>query len=273
MKHEGFKTCDQSGFCKRNRAYADNAVTSGNAWASPYGITAGTVQVDRGQLTGIIVKKTGEDSEAVHSFPLKVTFLRSGAARVTVDELKRQQKDIELRHGSQARKERYNEASSWALVAEDKPDPNAKADKTEAETIIRYGPHGQYRAVVKHIPFSIDFYRENEVQVRFNGNGFLNIEHWRPKIEKGKREKEELKEGEQPPAVEEQNETGEDESTWWEETFGGNTDSKPKGPESVGLDITFPGYEHVYGVPGHASSLSLRQTRYDYHSVFPVYHD
>lgn len=35
----------------------------------------------------------------------------------------------------------------------------------------------------------------------------------------------------------------------------------PIGPESVGLDITFPGYEHVYGIPEHASSLTLKETR------------
>lgn len=34
------------------------------------------------------------------------------------------------------------------------------------------------------------------------------------------------------------------------------------GPEAFSLDITFPGYEHVYGIPQHASSLSLKQTRF-----------
>lgn len=29
----------------------------------------------------------------------------------------------------------------------------------------------------------------------------------------------------------------------------------------MSLDITFPGYEHVYGIPQHASSLSLKETR------------
>lgn len=181
---------------------------------------------------------------------------------MTVDESKRQKKDIELRHGSQARKERYNEASSWALVAEEKPDKSAQGDSTKIETIVNYGPGGRYRAVISHYPFSINFFRDDEIQIKFNGKGLLNVEHWRPKIEKEKKELEEPKEGEEPKAVEEPVEEGEDESSWWEETFGGNTDSKPKGPESIGLDITFPGYEHVYGVPGHASSLSLKQTRY-----------
>lgn len=262
VKHEGFKTCDQSGFCKRNRAYADNATTLSNSRNSPYAINSRSVQINGGQVSGTILKSLGEGIESVQ-LPIKITFLESGAARVTVDELKRQQKDIELRHGSQVRKERYNEASSWALVAGEKLDTTAKGKTTDQETIVEYGPNNRYRAVIYHAPFSIDFFRDDDIQVKFNGKGFMNMEHWRPKIEKAKTEVEEPKEGEESQAVEEPGEEGEDESTWWEETFGGNTDSKPRGPESVGLDIVFPGYEHVYGIPGHASSLSLKQTRYD----------
>ena len=33
------------------------------------------------------------------------------------------------------------------------------------------------------------------------------------------------------------------------------------GPESFGMDITFSGINHVYGIPEHASSLSLKATR------------
>ena len=32
------------------------------------------------------------------------------------------------------------------------------------------------------------------------------------------------------------------------------------GPCSVGLDISFPGVEHVYGIPEHADSLALKTT-------------
>ncbi|KAI8460108.1 galactose mutarotase-like-domain-containing protein [Phakopsora pachyrhizi] len=34
-----------------------------------------------------------------------------------------------------------------------------------------------------------------------------------------------------------------------------------KGPESLSLDITFPGYSYVYEIPEHASPLSLKTTR------------
>ena len=46
----------------------------------------------------------------------------------------------------------------------------------------------------------------------------------------------------------------------WEETFKSHTDSKPKGPEAISLDLGFPGAQHVYGLPQHASTLSLVST-------------
>ena len=256
VKHEGFKTCEQSGFCKRNRAYADLVATLGNSWTSPYTLSSKTLKIDNGHITATLLKSLGEGIQSVE-LPIKITLLQSGVARITIDEKKRRQGDIELRHGSQARKERYDEASKWALIGGEKPDRSAKADTSQKETVVNYGPDNHYRAVISHSPFSIDFFRDDHLHVKLNGKGLMNMEQWRPKVEKP-----EVKEGEEPREGEALAEEGEDESTWWEETFGGNTDSKPKGPESVGLDVTFPGYEHVYGIPGHASSLSLKQTRY-----------
>lgn len=47
---------------------------------------------------------------------------------------------------------------------------------------------------------------------------------------------------------------------WWEETFKTHTDSKPKGPEAISLDLAFPGAQHVYGLPERATNLSLEAT-------------
>ena len=251
VKHENFKTCEQSGFCKRNRAYADNVATLGNTEASPYKLDPNSIKIGHGYVTGTVLKSLGSGGEDI-KLPVKVAFLESGVARVTIDELKRQQKDIELRHGSQVRKERYNEAAAWALVKHGEPDKSFSGESGREETIVRYGPKQRYRAVIRHDPFSIEFFRDNELHIKLNGKGLLNIEHWRPKVEKV----------EQMEGKEENRDEGEDESTWWEETFGGNTDSKPRGPESVGVDINFIGYEYVYGIPGHGSTLSLKQTRY-----------
>ncbi|MCJ1250918.1 hypothetical protein MMC30_008146 [Trapelia coarctata] len=255
VKHENFKTCDQSGFCKRNRAYADQVAAQSSSWTSPYNIDAQTLIVKDGVLMAKILKSV-ENSKPVQ-LPLVVTFLKSGAVRVTIDEAKRHSKEIEFRHGSQARKERYNEASKWAIVGDLSGTEVQIASRDKEGTTIQYGPGMKYQAVIRNSPFSVDFVRDEQVHVKFNGQGLMNMEHWRPKVEK---EKKEVKEGEteEPDQVPD---NAVDESTWWEETFGGNTDSKPKGPESVGLDIAFPGYEHVFGIPEHTGPLSLKETR------------
>ena len=47
----------------------------------------------------------------------------------------------------------------------------------------------------------------------------------------------------------------------WKETFNGHTDTRPRGPMAVVLDLSFPGDDvHVYGIPERATSLSLRDT-------------
>ena len=51
-----------------------------------------------------------------------------------------------------------------------------------------------------------------------------------------------------------------DSSGAWEESHGGHTDHKAKGPAAIGLDMTFLNVQHVYGIPEHASSFSLKNT-------------
>jgi len=214
-------------------------------------LDSSSISLKDGSLTGTI-SRTLQSGDTVR-FPLTVSFLESGAARVTIDEERRQKGDIELRHDSKARKERYD-ASELVLVGGLKRSKNAATIKTEQTDVtrVKFGPDGKHEAVIKHSPFGVEFLRDGETQVVFNDRGLMNVEHWRAKAEKEKKEGEE---GEADAVV------VDEESTWWEESFGGNTDSKPRGPESVALDISFPGYEHVFGLPEHTGPLSLKQTR------------
>ena len=66
---------------------------------------------------------------------------------------------------------------------------------------------------------------------------------------------------ENPEAKEETTPKEDDEPGMWEETFKSHVDSKPYGPTSVGVDISFPGSRHLYGLPEHADSFALRQTK------------
>lgn len=253
VKHENFKTCDQSGFCKRNRLYADQAL-SNSKWEAPYTLDRSTIKFNYGILTGIVYKKLS-NSEDIVRLPITVAFYESGVARVTVDEERRQQGKIELRHDSKIRKERYNEAEQWVIVGGTTLSTGAAVDKDSEKgtTKIKYGPQSKFEAIIHHAPLRFDFKRDGETQVRLNDRGLMNVEHWRKKVDKPAEGEGEEKAEPKPDA--------EDESTWWEESFGGATDTKPRGPEAVAMDISFPGYEHVYGLAEHTGPLSLIETR------------
>lgn len=212
VKHDNFKTCAQSGFCKRNRALADDATAAGPAWSAPYELDATTVKLHEGVLTATIWKTVPEKEGGKLEFPLTVKFLDDGVARVTIDEARRQKGDIELRGESKATKQRYNEAEKWALVGGENLFFNSALEKGDSSTKVTYN-WGQIEVVIEHKPFKVTMLRNGEAQIVLNDRSFMNIEHWRPKEEK--------KEGEEG--------SGPDQSTWWDETFGGNTDSKPRG--------------------------------------------
>lgn len=174
-----------------------------------------------------------------------------------VDEEARQKGDIELRHDSKARKERYNEVEKFSIVGGLEQSKSATEVRSEKSTTVTYGPDGRFEAVITFAPFGIEFKRDTATEVKFNDRGLFNVDHWRAKIEKVESEKKEGDEAVATPDVPEE----EDEGTWWDESFGGNTDTKPRGPESLSIDITFPGYEHVFGIPEHAGPLSLKETK------------
>eukprot|EP00208_Stichococcus_sp_RCC1054_P007303 CAMPEP_0206145352 /NCGR_PEP_ID=MMETSP1473-20131121/27104_1 /ASSEMBLY_ACC=CAM_ASM_001109 /TAXON_ID=1461547 /ORGANISM="Stichococcus sp, Strain RCC1054" /LENGTH=887 /DNA_ID=CAMNT_0053541521 /DNA_START=68 /DNA_END=2731 /DNA_ORIENTATION=- len=84
-------------------------------------------------------------------------------------------------------------------------------------------------------PFALHVTVDGKPAIDFNGNQMFAFEHLREK-----------KEG--------------DPEGWWEETFKSHADSKPKGPEAISFDLSFPGTSHVYGLPEHATGLSLKPT-------------
>jgi alpha 1,3-glucosidase len=166
VKKENFKTCDQSGFCKRNRAYADTASSNSN-FESPYKLDSTSLKLDGGVLTGNVLKALSP-SENVR-LPLTVAFLESGVARVTMDEEKRQKGEIELRHGSKARKERYNEAEKWAIVGGTKVSTGAAiSEADDSITRIVYGPESRFEVIITHSPLGLEFKRDGETQIKFN---------------------------------------------------------------------------------------------------------
>jgi alpha 1,3-glucosidase len=189
-------------------------------------------------------------------------------------------------------RQRYNEAANWAVqtnpaMAVD--DSEFAVDIGKKQTSVKYAG-GRHEVRIEHKPVKITFLRDGQPHIVLNEEGLLNMEHFRVKTVGEQPEELVVQDpehpGEQRVIVKEEAFPGflpENEDGMWEETFNGKKDSKPKGeshlcctcrwrltgsracsiegPESLSLDITFPGYEHVYGIPQHASSLSLKQTR------------
>ncbi|CAG8722574.1 13794_t:CDS:1, partial [Acaulospora colombiana] len=237
---QDFKTCADSSFCRRARGYADN-VLANPSFVSPYLLVKETIVIKDGILSGDIINK-----ENKILFTFEVSFLEIGTARIRINE-------------KHPLKPRYDNVKNFALVKE----PSTTLEYTEHPsqdglTSISFGKDRKQKIVVYHSPFRVEFLVDDVPTILLNDRGFFNFEHMRKK--------------ESSPALVDQNDQaskvdgdteekeGKEEGLW-EETFNGRTDTKPNGPESIGLDISFPGFAHVYGIPEHASTFSLKETR------------
>ncbi|BGP24904.1 alpha 1,3-glucosidase, glycoside hydrolase family 31 protein [Rhodotorula toruloides] len=251
VKRHDFKTCDQSGFCKRNRALADRAGQAGTSWQSPYELQA--PEFSRGSFRAAVSNALFPQIK----FSLEVRFQHDGTARVLMDEV-------------DGLRQRYNEAAKWTLGGEpavEENDGRYETDVKETFATIKYhGGHNEAR--IDYKPLTITFFRHGQPHIVLNERKLFNMEHFRVKTVGNQPEELVVEDPEHPDEqlVVVQNEAfpgflPPTEDGMWEETFNGKTDSKPKGPESLSLDITFPGYEHVYGIPEHASTLNLKETR------------
>ncbi|POV94665.1 hypothetical protein PSTT_16731 [Puccinia striiformis] len=257
VKRGDFKTCEQAGFCKRNRerSVRSSSKEYGSGWKSPYLI--------REQ------PRWSEDTNTLHAtllnelypgiaFGLNVTVLAEseGTLRIKLDELA-------------GLRQRYNEADKWTLLSQPKvlDSKHIKLDITQEQTSITWSGNlaREYQFQLQHHPLKISLLRDGQPHIILNERGLFNMEHFRTKsnsdqetlvVQEPSDSQITYNPDELYPGFKETTEDG-----MWEETFGGRTDQKPKGPESLALDITFPGYSHVFGIPEHASPLSLKTTR------------
>ncbi|KAH7883316.1 glycoside hydrolase family 31 protein [Phlebopus sp. FC_14] len=239
-----FKTCSQSGLCRRGRALSARASASGTSWESPYSIDRSTLALHphEASFTAGVTSAIYPDVR----FGIDVRVHEDGIVRVRIDEIGGLRK-------------RYDEAASWVLIREPVISNDVKWEVGNNDLKARYG---EVEVVVQYEPLRVTMLRGGVEQVVLNGRGLLHMEHFR------------TKEGSQPAQVEAGEGDaqtvmqvnprawfeGEEQDAWWEETWSSWTDSKPKGPESLSVDITFSNAPHVYGIPQHASPFSLPAT-------------
>ncbi|RXW18704.1 hypothetical protein EST38_g7152 [Candolleomyces aberdarensis] len=246
FKAHDFKTCSQSGFCRRGRALAQRAQEAKSSWTSPYSIEPTSVVLEEGAVVKAGVKSSLYPEI---NFGLEVRIQEDGVVRVRMDEASGLHK-------------RYDEAASWALISNPVTSRSVKWTVGKKDIRAVYGTKKDIEVVISYQPLQVTLYRNGKEQVVVNGQGLLHMEHFRKKPEPPapKTEGSEEQTVIEPPNPRAWFE-GDKEDDLWEETFGTWTDSKPKGPESLSVDINFPNHGFVYGIPQHATRLALPSTK------------
>ncbi|KAF9262699.1 glycoside hydrolase family 31 protein [Marasmius fiardii PR-910] len=275
VKSHDFKTCSQSGFCRRGRALSARAKEASSSWKSPYSVVPSSVSISSKDAVAKAAVKSSLYPDVKFSLELRVHD--DGVVRVRMDEV-------------DGLRKRYDEAASWALIAE--PTISSTVSWTAGKKDLRavYGGKKDIEVVVQYEPFKVSLLRDGKEQVVLNGQGLLHMEHFR--VKESQKEEEEKKEEEKNTEGEVTSDAGaeqavmqaeleakpenprawfegDSEDAYWEESFSSWTDSKPKGPESLSIDITFPNHATVYGIPQHATNLALPTTTGD----SPTYSD
>jgi alpha 1,3-glucosidase len=255
-----FRTCQDTGFCRRYRRHKSQ---------SHYRIDASSIKKNAASITATIV---GGPSEAL-PLPFELSFYDSGVARARIVD---------------PAKDRWQPPD---VVLTKNLHPTKYAITTEDVNLLvaSYTTNGVEKSVRVHLrPFKLEFQVAGETMVVINGENMFHFEHTRARGEatsnnvedRGenvvptKSEKKIVDYNEHGHAIYEDGSTSADETMEtavepvehessdgaWEESFGGHTDSKPFGPQSVGADIVFPYAHHVYGIPEHATGMSLKPT-------------
>lgn len=235
---------------------ADRASSHSSQWSSPY--TLGALQPvsseDQASYRADLKNNLFPDI----SFELLLDFTTDGNARIRVDEV----------GGLQ---QRFNEAADWTLVA---PPTVASNDQVTCQlghkqSIFVYGHKQNQRVVLEHSPLKVTFERDGSPQIVLNERGLFNMEHFRikpdakgPETDSEKLVVQDAAQAHPSAQAAYPHFLPDTDEGMWEEKWKKWTDTKPKGPESLSMDITFPGFEHVMGIPEHSGPMSLRTTRF-----------
>uniref|UniRef100_A0A8B9G4A4 Neutral alpha-glucosidase AB n=1 Tax=Amazona collaria TaxID=241587 RepID=A0A8B9G4A4_9PSIT len=248
VDRSNFKTCEQSGFCRRQRGLSPGQ--------SPYRALLESLQLGPDAARIQLINEATKVP-----LLLELWGLQGNMTRIRIKELNPLRPRFEVPD---------------VLVAEPPVERLAVTGRDEGSLELSLGPAG-HRLLVTEKPFRMDLLQGRELLCSVNARGLLFFEHLRQRRDSDTPREPTAEEGaaaegqdEAAGGAEEAGDQSEkptettaeaaEEPGSWEETFKTHTDTKPNGPTSVGLDFSLPGFEHVYGIPEHAESLRLRTT-------------
>lgn len=231
VKEELFKKCHQNGFCQRNRHYGQEIAAVKQA---PYQINSTSLQSSKSDILLEIIKTISATKKI--TLDLQLSLINDNL-RVLVNE---RRGDLVV---GRLTPHRFNETGKWTLVDTVSPSTFTSIDTLLSDKLVlKYGKY--HAAELTYFPLTLKVFYKNQLQITANDKNFFNFEHYR---------------------LEANNAANmlpiELDFDMFSDSFkDSNKDTIPFGPESIGLDFTFNGYQHVYGIPQHADSLSLRDT-------------
>ncbi|XP_049882112.1 neutral alpha-glucosidase AB isoform X2 [Pectinophora gossypiella] len=224
VDRNNFKTCEQSGFCKRLRALKPEK--------SQYVLNLDTVIVHGNVLSAEVntMDYEGDKKVVLWHYALRLSALVDGTFRIEIDEAD----PLYPRYRTQLALDGEPAADGLRLASNE----NGKL------TLINTQGH---KVVITADPLKFEFLNQKgEVAVVVNENSQLFVEPLRVRKERV--------DDEDGQALD-----VEDESAW-SENFKTHHDRKPRGNEAVSVDVSFPDADHVYGIPQHTDRFFLKTT-------------
>ena len=236
FKASDFKTCATSSFCERHRHVPAHDPKRAHKVVGRFAVG------DDGAATATVARSNPSGDADDRPLSLTITpYGDEGVIRVRFDDDARPRYEVPdvLVPGLDARKRAFDETThdagtgttTFVLRAKRRSVPVPGDERRDDATTPS---HRVTELVVTHDPMRVALSVDGRETAVFNDFGKFDFE----------REREAPGPGET-----------------WKETFNGHTDTRPRGPMAVVLDLSFPGDDvHVYGIPERATGLSLRDT-------------
>lgn len=233
FKEEEFKKCKDIGFCRRHRDKSGPV----------FELQASSVKVE-----SRLVNATLKNKQAPSEFIFQLQTNADGFLRMTIDEAK---SDL----GTRYRITDIIQTEAIKKGNEDSKKATFNTIKKDATQIVLSA--ADTTITIFFVPFKIAITVKGKPAMNFNAKGLFDFEHRRVKdvsdvcrlklflfITTALQLNPDFTH-----YLFSQDATAHECDGCWDETFRGFTDSKRKGPEAISLDISFPGSEHVYGIP------------------------
>ena len=266
-----FKNCEQSSFCQRNRNH--------KPFEQKWTLDMSSVKQDGLDIIGHLVDSN--NPSVVLNMILSIT--RKGAIRMKIDQLNPTRQRYEAREAlnpslgfvklnvesraadrctfsfGDVKNNEQHQASKYKLILKASPF-EAEVQDNNANTVVLVNSKGlmrfeEHRELSSGQPKQPMFGAPREARAY--------DEAGRPIDDQSSAQEETAQDQvqtDQPQEEAQQAESANSEVQSYAETFSTFTDHRPYGLMSVGVDIYFPNSDHVYGIPEHADSFSLKDT-------------